>query len=316
MAAGPYPGPQLTERSSRGKHRRMGETIHDANGITICAQVDGPDDGVPLLLIEGLGTQIVSWDQRLVDALCDRGYLVVRLDNRDAGRSTHFDGSVVDLVAILTDPDAPPPPYLLSDMAADCVGLLDSLELPAAHVVGVSLGGMIGHTLAIEHGDRILSVTSIMSSTGDPDVGQPTPAALDHLLAPAATSEDEAVASALRGTEVWGSPEYPEPEAIAARARREWNRVQYPEGTARQLAAMLASGSRTAALRELTIPFGVIHGLADTLIAPSGGRRTAEAVPGATLIEIEGMGHNLPAPVWPQIIETIVATTVRASQPA
>lgn len=294
----------------------MGETIHDVGGIEVCAQVDGPDDGVPLLLLEGLGTQIVSWDPGFVDALTDRGYLVVRIDNRDAGRSTHLDGVVVDLLAILTDPAAPRPPYLLADMARDCIGVLDVLGIDAVHVVGVSLGGMIAQTLAIHHLDRILSVVSIMSTTGDPDVGQPTAPAIEHLLAPGATSEDEAVASALRGQEIWGSPDHPDPAAIEARARREWNRVQYPEGSERQLAAMLASGSRTAALSRIDVPFAVIHGLADTLVAPSGGRRTAEAVPGATLLEIEGMGHNLPASVWPQIVETILATTQRAAQPA
>ena len=194
----------------------MGETIHHVNGIAICAAIHGHDDGLPLLLVNGLGGQLVSWDPDMIAAFVDRGFRVVTFDNRDTGRSTHFDEEV-DFFAVLgevADGDVPEAPYTLSDMAADAAGLLDALEIDAAHVLGISMGGMIVQTMAIEHAAKVRSVTSIMSTTGDPDVGQPTDEAIVHLLAPAATTEDEAVAEALLGEEVWGSPSYPDPEGI------------------------------------------------------------------------------------------------------
>jgi pimeloyl-ACP methyl ester carboxylesterase len=289
----------------------MGETIHDVNGIQICAEVRGPQDGTPVLLVMGLGGQLVSWSDGFVDGLVARGHRVVRFDNRDTGRSTHFDDVSLDLLDLYGRVSAGEPievPYTLSDMAADAAGLLEVLGIGAAHVVGVSMGGMIVQTMAIEQPHAVLSVTSIMSTTGDQDVGQPTPEAMGALLNPPPATEDEAVAAALSGEKVWGSPGFPDPEGTEARARREWNRVRDPAGVVRQLAAIAVSPSRTEALGAVTVPFTVIHGRADTLVTPTGGERTAEAVPHAKHIEIDGMGHNLPAALWSEIHDHIDAT--------
>lgn len=284
----------------------------DVNGIELCAEVRGPDDGVPLLLVMGLGAQKVSWDIGFVEALVDRGYRVVWFDNRDVGRSTKLDDQPVDLSDLMGKVmagESPEVPYLLADMADDAAGLLDALGIDAAHVVGVSMGGMIVQQLAIDHPDKVRSVVSIMSTTGDTDVGQPSSEASAALLRPPATSIDEAVQAALDAEQVWGSPAYLDPEATEARARREWDRMQYPAGMARQIAAIFASPSRTEGLSQVTMPFTVIHGLADTLVTPSGGARTVEAVSHATHLEIEGMGHNLPKALWPEIIDAIAQTT-------
>ncbi len=290
----------------------MGETIHQVGDIEICAQVHGPDDGEPLLLVMGLGAQLVSWDERFVDGLADRGYRVVRFDNRDVGHSTHLHDHPVDVMEVFARAATGEPldvPYTLSEMAADAAGLLDVLDIDSAHVVGASMGGMIVQTMAIEQAHKVRSVTSIMSTTGDRDVGQPAPEASAALLRPPPATLDEAIAAAHEADAIWGSPEYRDPVAVEERARREWNRVRNPAGVARQIAAIAASGSRTEGLRSVEMPFSVIHGLDDTLVTPSGGRRTAEAVAHATLVEIEGMGHNLPMPVWPQVIEVILKTT-------
>lgn len=288
----------------------MGESVHHVNGVDICAATSGPADGEPLLMIMGLGGQRVSWDPRLIDTIGGRGFRVITFDNRDAGRSTHFDHHPIDLAQILTGETTAP--YLLSDMAGDAAGLLESLGFASAHVMGISLGGMIAQQLVIDHPDKVRSVTSIMSTTGDPDVGQPTDAAVGGMLRAPATDEDEAVQAAVESDGIWGSPGFPDPGGAAARARREWNRVQAPDGVLRQLAAIWGSPSRTTALGDVRVPFTVIHGLDDELVSATGGARTASAVPHATHIEIAGMGHNLPEPLWRQIVDAIVATTGRA----
>lgn len=294
----------------------MGETTLHVNGIDLCAEVRGPDDGEPLLLVMGLGAQKVSWDIRFVEALVDRGYRVGWFDNRDVGLSTKLDDQPVvleDLIAAMMSGEAPEVPYLLTDMAADAVGVIDALDMGSAHIVGVSMGGMIVQQMAIDHPAKVRSVVSIMSTTGDSDVGQPSSEASAALLGAPPTTVDEAVQAALDAEQIWGSPGYLDPEATEARARREWDRMRYPAGMARQIAAIFASPSRTAALGDVTMPFTVIHGLADTLVTPSGGVRTAEAVPHATHLELEGMGHNLPEPLWPTIIDAIAATTAAAA---
>lgn len=293
----------------------MGETIHQVNGIEICAEVRGPDDGEPLLLVMGLGAQLVSWESDFVDALVDRGYRVVRFDNRDVGRSTHFDDVRPDVLAAFAAAATGQPidsPYTLSDMAADAAGLLEVLGIDSAHVVGASMGGMIVQTMAIEQPEAVRSVTSIMSTTGDPDVGQATPEAQARLLSPPPTNLEEAIGAAKVAEATWGSPAHRDPEAAADRAEREWLRGRDPAGVARQIVAIAASGSRTTGLGSVTLPFTVIHGTDDTLVTPSGGRRTADAVPHARLVEIEGMGHNLPRPLWPRIIDIIAETTAEA----
>ncbi len=294
----------------------MGETIIDVNGIELCAEVRGPQDGEPLLLVMGLGAQKVSWDPRFIDGFVDRGYRVVWFDNRDVGRSTLFDEHPVDIGEVMgavLAGEEPGVPYLLADMAADAAGLLDALEIDSAHVLGVSMGGMIVQQMVIDHPHKVRSVVSIMSTTGDADVGQPSPEAQVALLRQPPTSVDEAVEAALEAEQIWGSPAFLDPAATEARARREWERMQYPAGVARQIAAIFASPSRTEGLRSATVPFTVIHGLADTLVTPSGGTRTAEAVAHARHVEIEGMGHNLPEALWPTILDAVDETTSAVS---
>ena len=292
----------------------MGETIHRVNGIELCAEVRGPEDGVPLLLVMGLGAQLISWEDDFVARLVDRGYRVARFDNRDVGRSTHFADADLDVMATLqalAKGEQVDVPYTLSDMAADAAALAEELGMAPAHVVGASMGGMIVQTMAIEQPQVVRSVVSIMSTTGDRDVGQPTPEASALLFGAPPTTEDEAVERARQAEATWGSPAHKDPDAAADRARREWNRVRNPAGIGRQIVAINASGSRTEALGQVQVPFTVIHGTADTLVTPTGGARTAEAVPHAVHVEIEGMGHNLPRALWPQIMDEIDATVER-----
>jgi pimeloyl-ACP methyl ester carboxylesterase len=283
------------------------------NGIEIHHETIGDPADPTMLLIMGLGAQMIGWDIEFCRSLADRGFHVVRYDNRDVGLSTHFD-EPIDLFALLGSFAGGPPvkvPYLLGDMAADAAGLLDHLGVEQAHVVGVSMGGMIAQTLAIEHADRVLTLTSIMSTTGDPDVGAPTAEAMEAIMAPPATTREEAADTFLVHAHTWGSPAYIDEERLRAISNAAYDRAHDPEGGARQLAAVLASGSRSEALRNLAIPALVIHGTEDKLVQPSGGERTAEVIPDAKLVMIEGMGHDLPPQLWPQVIDAI-ATHVAA----
>lgn len=287
----------------------MGERIDTVNGLQICSEARGPADGMPLLLVMGLGAQLVSWPEGFVDGLVERGFRVVRFDNRDVGRSTWFDEEI-DIGALFGGTATPP--YTLADMAADAIGVMDLHGMATAHIVGASMGGMIVQQMVIDHPHRIASVTSIMSTTGDPDVGQPAEAAMGALMRPAPTDLDGAIAAAHESDAIFGSPDYPDPAAVEARARREWERARNPMGVVRQMAAIVASPSRTEALGAVEVPFDVIHGAADTLVTVSGGLRTAEAVPHATLDVIDGMGHNLPEALWPRILDRIAAQATGA----
>ena len=290
----------------------MAEHLVDVNGVTLCYEELGDPDEPTLLLIMGLGGQLIDWPDGFCHQLVDRGLHVVRYDNRDVGLSTHLPGPV-DVFAVLqavgngTTPDVP---YLLSDMAADAVGLLDHLGVSQAHVIGVSLGGMIAQTVALKHRDRITSLTSIMSTPG-PDVAPPTFEALNALLSPPATTVPEAQELSVAKAAVWGSPGLYDEDEIRDRVRRAWGRHYDPQGTARQFAAILASGDRTSALGSLDLPTLVIHGTADTLIPSGGGDATAAAIPGAELLLVEGMGHDLPRPLWPQLVEAIAKHVAR-----
>jgi pimeloyl-ACP methyl ester carboxylesterase len=271
-----------------------------------------PTDPVVLLIMGG-GAQLVHWPEGFLAALLHRGLQVMRFDNRDAGRSTHFhDAPRPDLPAALAG-DLSSAAYTLSDMAADAVGLLDALELDAAHVVGASLGGAIAQTLAIEHHARILSLTSMMSSTGDTAVGQAHPETLKGLFGgPPATTRQAVIDRAVRVFGIIGSPAYPsDPAAIAERASLAWDRGHDEIGIARQGLAFVASGDRTARLQKLDVPALVIHGLSDTLVDASGGRATAAAIPGAELVLIDGMGHNLPPGLWERFADHIVEVVQR-----
>ncbi len=272
------------------------------------------DPGAPaLLLIMGAGTQMHGWPDDFCAQLAARGLHVVRFDNRDVGESTHFhDAPRPDLPAVIAG-DASTASYTLSDMAADTAGLLDVLGVRAAHVVGASLGGFVAQTLAIEHPERVLSLTSMMSTTGDPAVGQLRPEAREIFTWPRPTSRDEAGERTVRLVRTLGSPGFEHDLAtIRERAARAWERDHDPLGIARQAVAAVASGDRTEKLRRLTVPTLVVHGTTDPFCDVSGGRATASAIPGATLLLIEGMSHDLPRQVWPRILEAIVTLTRRA----
>lgn len=254
----------------------------------------------PVLLVMGFTAQMISWPDAFVRLLADRGMYVIRFDNRDCGLSTKLHGVTVDvdpvIAAALTDQVPPPVPYTLSDMASDAIGLLDHLGIESAHIVGASMGGMIVQTMAIEHPRRVRSLTSIMSMTGEPEFGAPLPEAAEVLLAPPATDRTENIENAIRYS-VWQSKRYFDPVTVRSEAARAYDRSFYPEGSARQLAAIYASGRRTEGLQKLDLPTLVIHGRDDTLIPPSGGERTAALVPGSTFMLVADMGHDLPAPL-------------------
>jgi pimeloyl-ACP methyl ester carboxylesterase len=279
-----------------------------ANGIDIEYATDGDPSDPPLLLVMGLGAQLITWPQGFVDGLCERGYYVIRFDNRDSGLSTKFEG--MPEITALFGGDTSSAPYLVEDMADDAAGLLTEMGIAQAHVVGASLGGMITQALTIHHQDRFLSACSIMSTTGDRSVGAPTGEAISALLRPIATSREEAIEASVAGSKVIGSPSYPADEQVLrTRAAAAYDRSYCPEGTARQLAAVLASPDRTDGLRSVDLPFLVLHGEADPLVTLSGGQATAEAVPGAKMITYPGMGHDLPEVLWSEITEAIAANT-------
>lgn len=281
--------------------------IAGTNGIEIFYDTLGDRSDPTVLFVNGLGGQLIEWPDELCARFVARGFRVVRFDNRDVGLSTHLEGDadVFALLASLGGDAAPAVPYLLSDMAADTVGLLDHLGIERAHVVGASMGGMIAQQLAISHPDRVATLTSIMSTTGEPDVGLPTAEAMGVLLSPPAQTRDGAADDRVRHAHVWGSPGLIDEARIRSYSNALWDRDHDPRGPVRQIAAILASGSRAEALSGLDIPTLVIHGTADTLVQPSGGERTAEVVPDAKLLLIEGMGHELPVPLWDEVVEAI-----------
>jgi pimeloyl-ACP methyl ester carboxylesterase len=278
-----------------------------ANGVELCYESFGETDGEPLLLVMGLGAQMIVWPERFCEGLAQRGFHVVRFDNRDCGLSTRVEGAHGDFLgtfSALIQGQGADVPYLLTDMAADAVGLLDGLGWESAHIVGASMGGMIAQTMAIEHPSRVRSLTSIMSTTGERDVGQPTPEAMQILLRPPATTREEAISAAVLARQAISGRFYDEDEARSSAAQA-YDRAYEPAGTARQLLAVLASGDRVEGLRSLSVPTLVVHGDVDPLVTPSGGARTAELVPGAELLSLEGMGHDLPARYLDQIADAI-----------
>jgi pimeloyl-ACP methyl ester carboxylesterase len=285
-------------------------------GIDIAYQRLGNPDAPVVLLIMGGAAQLIHWPDAFCHALVNRGLQIIRFDNRDAGLSTHMtDAPPPDLPAALAG-DLSSASYTLSDMAADSVGLLDALGFQQAHVVGASMGGQIAQTMAIEHPARVRSLTSMMSTTGSPSVGQPAPNLFREVFSgPSAVTRDEVIQQMLRSMRALGSPSYPSDEKeIAARAGRAYDRCHDPAGIARQAVATVASGDRTGSLRHLRVPTLVIHGLADRLVDVSGGRATAEAIPGAELVLIEGLGHNLPPGLRPQLVACIAQFVWRAER--
>jgi len=284
-----------------------------ANGIEIVYEAFGDPADPTALLIMGLGVQMLGWDEEFCELLAGRGFHVVRFDNRDVGRSSKIRGGPRPDVMAAAAGDPGSASYTLDDMAEDCVGLFDQLGVDRAHVVGASQGGMIAQTVAIRHPERVLSLASIMSTTGDPAVGQPHPEALPALLTSPPADGDAFAEFVVAAWRVIGSPGFAaDEEALRARARASFDRGIHSDGTARQLVAIIVSGDRTAALRRLDVPTVVIHGMSDVLIDVSGGRATAAAIPGAELVLIEGMGHDLPRALWPRFVDLIVANAERA----
>jgi pimeloyl-ACP methyl ester carboxylesterase len=253
----------------------------------------------------GLGAQMTLWDPELCQAIADRGYYVIRFDNRDVGLSTWFDDvGTVDLNDVVSG--AVGAPYSLADMASDAAGLLDALGIESAHIVGASMGGMIAQTFAINYPTKTRTLTSIMSTTGDPSVGQPSPEALEALLSPLPSSREEAIESDVLFWKVIGSPGYPFDEAsIRERAASSYDRSFHPAGLVRQLAAIITQPDRTQSLRSLDVPTLVIHGADDPLVDPSGGHATADAVPNATLKIVPGMGHDFPPVLYDESADSL-----------
>ena len=281
-----------------------------ANGIDICYEIFGDAGAEPLLLIMGLGAQMIHWDDDFCRQLAARGFRVVRFDNRDIGKSSYMAGgkrlTPLELLKLrfLKIPVAAS--YKLIDMARDTVGLMDVLGIKSAHLVGASMGGMIAQEIAISFPARVRSLTSIMSTTGNPKVPPPTREASAMLMATPPATREEFFERFARTWKVLRVGSFPEDEARDRdRAERTYARGLNPAGVGRQLRAVLASGSRAERLRTVKAPTLVIHGTVDPLIRPEGGKDTAASVPGAKLLMIEGMGHALPIPMWPQIIDAI-----------
>ncbi|WP_028660529.1 alpha/beta fold hydrolase [Nocardioides insulae] len=289
--------------------------VRVAPNVDIAYERFGSPDDPALLLVMGVGAQLIAWHEDLCRLLAERGRHVIRYDNRDCGLSTKWDRHPVDLAAFVSavsHGDIPAAqgmiPYTLSDMAADGIGLLTALGIERAHVVGASMGGMIAQRMAIEHPARILTLTSMMSSTGEPEVGRSSARAQQILFTPRPADRDGYVRAAEAET-VWASRRYPDVAALRELAAASYDRAYYPAGVARQLGAMVLDGSRAAALARLRLPTLVIHGLDDTLIDPSGGRRTAELIPGAELVLMPDMGHDRPKHLWPDLVDAIAGHT-------
>jgi pimeloyl-ACP methyl ester carboxylesterase len=289
--------------------------ITTPEGVMLEYETVGSEGDPPILMVMGFGSQLVSWPREFCRLLADGGRHVISFDNRDCGLSQKWDGEEVDVGQVLLAASSGDftrarelAAYTLDDMAADAVGLLTALGIDRAHIVGASMGGMIAQTAAINHRSRLISLTSMMSSTGEAEYGEAEPASLEALLTPSPTDRQAYLDSA-QSWLLWHSKRYPELEETRAVAAQSYDRGLCPAGTQRQLAAMIASGPRAEGLRELDVPTLVIHGLDDTLIAPSGGRRTAELIPGAKLMLVADMGHDRPKALWPALVGAILEHT-------
>jgi len=285
------------------------------DGISIEHETFGDPSDPPLLLVMGLGFQLIHWDREFCEGLAERGFLVIRFDNRDCGLSTKVRGgprpNVLAAAAGFTGSRS----YTLWDMADDTAALLDHLELAAAHVAGVSMGGMIAQSLAINHPGRVLSLASMLSTTGNRRVGLPRMRALAMILRGAPSDRDAFVNFSVRVQKVIGSRQWLDEARTRRQAGEAYDRCHYPIGVMRQLVAIQTSGDRTEQLRRLDLPTVVLHGTKDPLVPPRAGRATAAAIPGAHLVELEGMAHDVPRQMWRQVIDAIVENTSRAARP-
>lgn len=287
-----------------------------ANGIEICYETFGSPDDPALLLIMGLGAQLIAWPEEFCAALADSGFHVIRYDNRDVGLSTHFDeAGAPDMDTAFGGNVAAA--YTLEDMADDAAGLLDALGIDAAHVVGVSMGGMIAQALTVRHPQKVRSLCSVMSHIGGDDAVAPTPEAVAALMVPRPNNRDQVIEISLKATAIIGSTGFDRDEERTVKmAGLAYDRAYHPEGMLRHMVAIMSSPSRSAALASVAVPTVVIHGTVDPLVPPENGRRTAAAIPNATLVEVEGMGHDLPEGAWPQIVGAITTNIEKATAKA
>jgi pimeloyl-ACP methyl ester carboxylesterase len=287
------------------------ERLVQANGIELAYQEVGDPDGEPLLLIMGLATQMLAWQEDFCVMLAERGFRVVRFDNRDIGHSTILrEAGMPSRFDMFTGRRATAP-YLLADMARDSFGLMDELGIEAANVTGASMGGMIGQTMAILQPERVRSLVSMMSTTGNRRVGSPTFRAWGLLLSKFPKGRDDYVKRALKTFRVIGSPDHRDEEEIAELAGAMYDRGHDTAAIIRQMHAISASGNRTADLERLEVPTTVLHGARDPLARPAAGRATAEAIPDARLRVFEDMGHDLPRDLWPEFVDEIAAAAER-----
>jgi pimeloyl-ACP methyl ester carboxylesterase len=287
-----------------------------AGDVELCYETFGDPSSPALLLTMGLATQMIGWHEDFCRALADRGFHVIRYDNRDVGRSTSMPGRSPTLLQLLRR-DKRAAAYTLADMGDDGIGLLDHLGIERAHVMGASMGGMIAQTMAARHHDRVLSLVSMMSNTGVRWSGEPSPRLYHVLLKPAPRDRDAYMNHAVWVFSKIGSPGFPpDEESLRALAAQSFDRGINPAGTGRQLAAIIASGDRTPLLRTISVPTLVIHGKRDRLVPLSGGRATARAIAGSRLLVIDGMGHDIPRGAWPRMLDAIEQNAARAGSAA
>src|SRR4051812_45622549 len=289
----------------------MNEQFAEVGPVTLCYETFGDPTDPAILLIMGLGTQMIAWREDFCRMLVDRGFYVIRYDNRDCGKSTSMKGAPISTRELVTK-RVKSPPYTLAEMADDAIGLLDHLGIDKAHIVGASMGGMIAQHVAMRYPGRVLTLTSIMSTTGGRLVGQPKMAVIPMFLSKPAGGEEEDVERAVKLFRAVGSKRLFDEDYIREGARASYRRGVNVAGTGRQLAAITVDGSRKKRLGRITAPTLVIHGKDDRLVNPSGGRATAKAIKGAKLLMIDDMGHDMPRPLWPKLIDAIVEHTKRA----
>jgi pimeloyl-ACP methyl ester carboxylesterase len=290
----------------------MSEQFADVGPVTLCYETFGDPADPAMLLIMGLGTQMVAWREDFCRQLVERDFYVIRFDNRDSGKSTSVNGRPVTLLELVAK-RVKKPPYTLAEMADDAIGLLDHLGIERAHIVGASMGGMIGQHLAMRYPGRVLSLASIMSTTGGRFVGQPRMAVIPLFLSKPSGGKDDYIERAVKLFRTVGSKSLFDEEYVRESAAASWDRGVNVAGTGRQLGAITADGNRSKRLARVTAPTIVIHGKDDKLVAPSGGKATAKAIKGAKLLMLDDMGHDLPRPLWPKIIDAIVENAKRAT---
>lgn len=292
-----------------------------ANDIEIEYETFGEPGNDPLLLVMGLGGQLTLWDENFCQMLADRGFFAIRYDNRDVGLSTYFDEAgpldMMKLMMASAQGESVQSAYTLEDMADDAAGLLDALSIDRAHVVGASMGGMIAQAIAIRHGTRVKSLVSMMSTTGGPDAQPAKPEVMAGLMKPPAPNREAQIEQSIALGRTIGSPGFPRDEQrTRERIARDYDRAFHPDGTQRQMAAIVTSGSRVESLARLTMPTLVIHGDADVLVPPINGKQTADAIPGAELMIIEGMGHDFPPETFERITDAIANNAAKAKSAA